>query len=202
MREISFSSVQSLSHVQLCDPPGLQHARSSIKTWTFAIDVDDKEHYLWTSIKLNFKLFPPKKNAILLDSRLVLQKIILNYYILNFINKKSGNLFFQLFLLLLFSCSIMSDSVTPWTVAHQALLFIGFSGQEYQNVLLFTPQRDLPDPGIKPVSSGLVGRFFTAEPQMKPWKFSYYSLKITLTRHVLTAKYLLLLILWLWIFIL
>ena len=29
--------------------------------------------------------------------------------------------------LLLFSCSVMSDSfVTPWTVAHQALLSVGF----------------------------------------------------------------------------
>ena len=32
---------------------------------------------------------------------------------------------------LLFSCSVMSDSVTSWTVAHQAPLFLGFSRQEY-----------------------------------------------------------------------
>ena len=109
------------------------------------------------------------------------KKIILNYYILSFINKKSGNLFSQLFLLSLFSRSVVSDSVTPWTVALQAPLFIGFSRQEYQNVLLFPPQRDLPDPGIKPLSSALAGRFFTTEPPMKPWEFSYHSLKITLT---------------------
>ena len=29
------------------------------------------------------------------------------------------------------SCSVMSDSVTPWTVAHQAPLSLGFSRQEY-----------------------------------------------------------------------
>ena len=29
------------------------------------------------------------------------------------------------------SCSVISDSVTPWTVAHQAPLSIGFSRQEY-----------------------------------------------------------------------
>ena len=29
------------------------------------------------------------------------------------------------------SCSVMSDSATPWTVAHQALLSMGFPRQEY-----------------------------------------------------------------------
>ena len=29
------------------------------------------------------------------------------------------------------SCSVMSDSATPWTVAHQAPLSKGFSRQEY-----------------------------------------------------------------------
>ena len=29
------------------------------------------------------------------------------------------------------SCSVMSDSATPWTVAHQAPLSMGFSRQEY-----------------------------------------------------------------------
>ena len=28
-------------------------------------------------------------------------------------------------------CSIVSNSATPWTVAHQAPLSMGFSGQEY-----------------------------------------------------------------------
>ena len=28
-------------------------------------------------------------------------------------------------------CSVVSDSVTPWTVAHQALLSMEFSKQEY-----------------------------------------------------------------------
>ena len=34
-------------------------------------------------------------------------------------------------------CSVVSDSVTPWTVAHQAPLSTGFSRQEYWNGLLF-----------------------------------------------------------------
>jgi len=41
---------------------------------------------------------------------------------------------------------------TPWTVAHQALLSMGFFRQEYWSGLLFPPPGDLPDPGIKPRS--------------------------------------------------
>ena len=41
---------------------------------------------------------------------------------------------------------------TPWTVAHQAPLSMGFSRQEYWSGLSFTPPRDLPHPGIEPTS--------------------------------------------------
>ena len=60
--------------------------------------------------------------------------------------------------------SVMSDSVTPWTVAHQASLSMEFFRQEYWSGLPFPPSRDLPDPGIKPTSlesPALAGRFFT-----------------------------------------
>ena len=60
---------------------------------------------------------------------------------------------------------------TPWTVAHQAPLSMEFSRQEYWNALPFPPPGDLPDPGIKPVSPSLAGRFFTAEPLGKPCTF-------------------------------
>jgi len=43
--------------------------------------------------------------------------------------------------------------VTPWTVACQALLSMGFSQQAYRIGLPFPSPRDLPDPGIKPVTS-------------------------------------------------
>ena len=46
----------------------------------------------------------------------------------------------------------MSKSVTPWTVAHQAPMSMGFSKQEYWSGLPFPPPGDLPDPGIEPVS--------------------------------------------------
>ena len=40
--------------------------------------------------------------------------------------------------------------MTPWTVAHQAPLSMGFSRQEYWSGLPFPSPGDLPDPGIKP----------------------------------------------------
>ena len=48
------------------------------------------------------------------------------------------------------SCSVMSDSVTPWTVAHQAPLSKGFPRQEYWSGLPFPSPGDLSNPGIKP----------------------------------------------------
>ena len=41
---------------------------------------------------------------------------------------------------------------TPWTVAHQAPLPMGFSRQEYWSRLPFPPPGDFLDPGIKPGS--------------------------------------------------
>ena len=52
------------------------------------------------------------------------------------------------------SRSVMSSSVTPWTVAHPAPLSMGFSGQEDGSGLPFPPPGDLPEPAIK----GGVGR--------------------------------------------
>ena len=41
--------------------------------------------------------------------------------------------------------SVVSNSVTPWTAAHQASLFMGFSRQEYWNGMPCPPPGDLPD---------------------------------------------------------
>ena len=43
-----------------------------------------------------------------------------------------------------------SDSANPWTVAHQALLAMGFSRQEYWSGLPSPSPGDLPNPGIEP----------------------------------------------------
>ena len=58
-------------------------------------------------------------------------------------------------LLLLLGCSVVSDSETPQTAAHQPLLSVGFSKQEYWCALPFPSLGDLPDPGIGPVSLAL-----------------------------------------------
>ena len=48
--------------------------------------------------------------------------------------------------------SVVSDSVTPWTVTHQAPLSMGFSRQECWSGLPCPPPGDLPNPGIEPAS--------------------------------------------------
>ena len=62
---------------------------------------------------------------------------------------------------------LVARHLTPWTIAHQAPLSMGFSRQEYWNGLPSPPPGDLPDPGISHGSS-TAGRFFTAEPPGKP----------------------------------
>ena len=49
--------------------------------------------------------------------------------------------------------------VTPWTVAHLALLSLGFLRQEYWNGLPFPSPGNLPGLGIEPVSPALADRF-------------------------------------------
>ena len=48
----------------------------------------------------------------------------------------------------LLSCVILFS--TPWTVAFQTPLSMGFSSQEFWSVLRFPPPGNLPDSGIKP----------------------------------------------------
>ena len=63
----------------------------------------------------------------------------------------------------------MSDSfVTPWTVAHQAILSMVFPRQEYWSGLPFLSPGDLPNPGIEPTFSALAGGFFTIELPRNP----------------------------------
>ena len=53
------------------------------------------------------------------------------------------------------SCSVLSDSEIPQTVAHQAPLSIWFSRKEYWSGLPFPSPGDLPNPGIEPRSLAL-----------------------------------------------
>ena len=49
------------------------------------------------------------------------------------------------------SHSVMCDSATPWTAAHQAHLSMGFSRQEYWSAWPFPTLRNLPRPGMEPM---------------------------------------------------
>ena len=74
--------------------------------------------------------------------------------------------------------SVMSDSVTPWTVTCQAPLSIEFSRQEYWSGLPFPTPRDLPNSRIEPVSPmspAWADGFFTIEP---PGKLRYGDMKL------------------------
>ena len=57
---------------------------------------------------------------------------------------------------------------TPWTVAYQAFLSMGFSRQEYCG-LPFPSPGDLPDPGIEPGSLAL-----------QAYSLLYFSVNMTL----------------------
>ena len=57
--------------------------------------------------------------------------------------------------------------VTPWTIACQGPLSMGFSRQEYWSELPFPFPGDLPDPGIEPESPALQADSLLTELQGK-----------------------------------
>ena len=68
-------------------------------------------------------------------------------------------------------CSVVSDSLRPYRLVHQAPLSLAFSRQEHWNGLLFPVPGDLPDTGIEHTSlasPALTGRFFATVPPGKP----------------------------------
>ena len=74
------------------------------------------------------------------------------------------------FILVLSHFSRVRVFVTPWTVAHQVPLSLGFSRQEYWRGLPCPPPVGRPDPGIAPpflMSPALAGRFFTTSDTWK-----------------------------------
>ena len=66
------------------------------------------------------------------------------------------------------SCLIL---VTPWTIAHQAPLSMGFNKQEYCSGLPFPSPEDLPHPGMEPGSPALQADSSQTEPPGKPLLF-------------------------------
>ena len=76
-------------------------------------------------------------------------------------------------------CGLVAKScltLTPWTVAHQAPLSMGFPRQEYWIGLPFPSPVDLPGSGIKPAPPALADRCFTAEPAGKEALLVFYTL--------------------------
>ena len=57
--------------------------------------------------------------------------------------------------------------LTPWTIAHQAPLSMGFSRQEYWSGLPIPSPGNLPDPGIEPGSPALQADSLLSEPSRK-----------------------------------
>ena len=67
-----------------------------------------------------------------------------------------------------FSLSCVQLFVTPWTVAHQTPLSMGFPRQEHWSGLPFPSPGDLPEPGNELVSLALQVDSLPAEPSGKP----------------------------------
>ena len=66
------------------------------------------------------------------------------------------------------SLSRVGPFATPWTIAHQAPLSMGFPRQEYWSGFPFPSPGDLPDPGIKLRSPVLQEDSLPSEPPRKP----------------------------------
>ena len=58
--------------------------------------------------------------------------------------------------------------VTPWTITHQALLFMRFTREEYWNGLPLHFPGDLLNPGIELMSPALQADALSSEPAGKP----------------------------------
>ena len=82
---------------------------------------------------------------------------------------------------------------TPWTVAHQAPLSIGFSRQEYQSGLPCPTPGDLPNPGTEPtslMSPALAGGFLTTSTIWEaPFIYIPLLIKVTVFCWCLVAKF-------------
>jgi len=74
----------------------------------------------------------------------------------------------------------MSDSATPWTIALQASLSMGFSRQEYWSGWPFPSLGDVPDPGIKPKSPTLQADFYHLSHHGSPSSVNQFSSVIQL----------------------
>ena len=83
---------------------------------------------------------------------------------------------------LLQSCPALCN---PMDCLHQSYLSMGFSRQEHWSGLPCAPPGDLPNPGIKPASPAVAGRFFT---QWAIREASHVSCTYLFSRYLLNAN--------------
>ena len=95
------------------------------------------------------------------------------YTCMHFLNLLNTNWFLPCMHESMLSCfSNIWLSATPWTVAHQDPLSMGFSRQAYCSALPFPTPGHLPNPEIRPTSlasPALAGGFFTTKHQGSPF---------------------------------
>ena len=144
---ISFSSVHSLSHVQLFAIPKTVARQASL----FISNS-------WNLLKLMSITSVMTSNHFILCLPLLLLPLI-----------------FPSIKVKVKSLRVVSDSATPWTVAYQACPSMRFSRQEYWIGLPFPSPGDLPNPGIEPGSPTLEADALTSEPPGKPTWLSCFS---------------------------
>ena len=62
---------------------------------------------------------------------------------------------------------------TPWTIAHQVPLSMGFSRQEYWSGLPFPSPGNIPDPEIEPGSPALQADVLPSEGWLHQFRFTH-----------------------------
>ena len=74
------------------------------------------------------------------------------------------------------ACSVVYGSfLTPWTVAHQTSLSLGFSRQEYWSGLPFPPPGDCPSTRMEPAFPLLPVDSLLLSPWGSPYKSKIYT---------------------------
>ena len=88
------------------------------------------------------------------------------------------------------SCSVVSDSATPWTVARPAPLSMGILQQAYWSGLPCPPPGDLPNPEIAPSSPALkVDSLLSKSPGKPVFTFTEALIFLHLTKFIVTNIY-------------
>ena len=77
---------------------------------------------------------------------------------------------------------------TPWTIAHQVPLSMGFTRQEYWSGLAFPSLEGLPDPGIKPWSPALQADSLPSELRVfaKSLQLSHENMSVKLNASIMS----------------